>query len=279
MLALHNAHPFREAPIVVASAQNNMNQVMATTLVFSALFHGLAFLLLAPMFSSVVKNDNSSNQLVAVTAAKQVAAGSTLQMIDLTSKSAGAIEEVAKSSSANQAASAPRVTRTQALAVSSDPAFTQPETLDSPAQNTSGLLPPTLVKVPDYFFLGNEVDYRAEMLLPMDMSWFDDEFALSGSLKMSIYVREDGSVDRIELLNTVDVSGALREKLLPLLQMATYSPAVKNGKPVNSIKTMEFDLVARADPKTYTSKTLAGFRPKLDAKGNIAPNQDLSLMP
>ena len=117
------------------------------------------------------------------------------------------------------------------------------------------------------------------MLLPMDLSWFEEDYALSGSLKMDIFVRKDGTVDRIELLNIVDVSGALRERLLPLISGSSYSPAMKNGLAVNSIKTMELDLAARVDLKTITTKTLAGYRPKLDAKGNIAPGQDLSMMP
>ena len=95
---------------------------------------------------------------------------------------------------------------------------------------------------------------------------------LSGRLKLDIYVRADGVVEHIDILEAMDVSGALRESVIPLLKNARFTPALKNGKSVNSIKTIEFDLMARDDPKKTTFSKIPGYLPKQDMYGNIILN-------
>ena len=261
-------------------AEIGVNQIIGTFVLFSVLFHGLALILLAPASSHTLQNLQNSKQpqgFQAIIAPQFAEVGNNiLPPAVVTSKA-----KVARPASFNTAQQ-----KTGALGKVGTPNSIDNHAATADFQDikqgatspiNADILPLTPTAATPYFFTANEVDYRAEMLLPMEMTWFDEEFALSGSLKMNIYVLADGTVEKIDLLSTADVSGALREKLLPLLQMAKYSPAIKNGKPVNSIKTMEFDLAARPDPKTTSETTLAGFRPKLDGKGNIAPNQDLSL--
>ncbi len=253
-------------------------QVLWISALFSILFHGLSFLFLSPAPGGQERSIRSD----VVPASGQLAqpkAGKAIQMITLA-------PDLASTTNVNPPRGLTAKYATPVIA----PLLAQENVLISAiapvvdhdgvsSQRLPGVLVDTPLAVPEYFYRANDLDYRAEMLLPMEMTWFEDQFALSGSLKMSIYVRKDGTVERIDLLNIVDVSGELREKLLPLIYAAKFKPAAKRGEAVNSIKTMEFDLSARDDPKDTTLSTLAGFRPSLDAKGNIEKNQDLSLMP
>ena len=261
------------------SVRHSNGQIIGVCIFFSALFHVLTFLFLTaaprvgvPNMAEVVAVDWSFD-------AKKNSVVRELTWVNI---------DVLAISVPHNAAKTPIKPKSPVVKVGAraleSPLPPSSAPIDALPQVTAlhhlpGILFDAMDTVPDFFYRAAELDLRAEMLLPMELAWFEEQFSLSGSLKMELYVRADGKVDRIELLNVVDVSGALRETLLPLLQSAKFVPATKNGQSVNSIKVMEFDLAARIDPKTYTAVTLPGFRPKLDVKGNIAPNQDLSKMP
>ena len=104
---------------------------------------------------------------------------------------------------------------------------------------------------------------------------FSEELFLSGRLVLDIAISDLGKVVNIEVVEASDASGALRARMLPLLREAPFSPAYKDGKPVNSVRRVEFTLgIVTGDPALgFNSSVSPGFRPRMDERGNILKNQ------
>lgn len=125
------------------------------------------------------------------------------------------------------------------------------------------------------FYKSSQVSHVAQLQLPLEGVLFSDELALSGRLVLDIAVSDLGKVVNIDVVEASDVSGALRAHMLPLLRDAPFSPAYKDGKPVNSVRRVEFTLGQVIDDPTlgFKSSVSPGFRPKMDERGNILKNQ------
>ena len=69
----------------------------------------------------------------------------------------------------------------------------------------------------------------------------------------------------------LNTNGALRARMLPMLREAPFTPAYKDGRPVNSIRRVEIKLgIVLEDPTLgYKSPIAPGFRPRMDERGNI----------
>jgi outer membrane biosynthesis protein TonB len=125
------------------------------------------------------------------------------------------------------------------------------------------------------FYKSSEVSHLAQMQFPLEGALFTEELALSGRLVLDISISEYGKVVNIEVVEASDVSGALRAHMLPLLKNAPYTPAYKEGRPVNSIRRVEFVLgLVSEDPTLgFNAAVSPGFRPRMDERGNILRNQ------
>ncbi len=121
------------------------------------------------------------------------------------------------------------------------------------------------------FYKTSEVSHIAQLQLPLEGVLFSDELSLSGRLVLDIAVSDQGKVVNIEVISASDPSGALRARMLPMLREAPFTPAYKDGRPVNSIRRVEFTLgVVLEDPTLgYKSSIPPGFRPNMDERGNI----------
>ena len=125
------------------------------------------------------------------------------------------------------------------------------------------------------FYKSSEVSHIAQLQLPLEGVMFSEELSLSGRLVLDIAVSDLGKVVNIDVVEASDPSGALRAHMLPLLRSAPFSPAYKDGKPVNSVRRVEFTLgVVTGDPSLGFNATVSpGFRPKMDERGNVLKDQ------
>lgn len=125
------------------------------------------------------------------------------------------------------------------------------------------------------FYTSSEVSHLAQLELPLEGVLFSEELFLSGRLVLDIAISDLGKVVNIEVVEASDASGALRARMLPLLREAPFSPAYKDGKPVNSVRRVEFTLgIVTGDPALgFNSSVSPGFRPRMDERGNILKNQ------
>lgn len=121
------------------------------------------------------------------------------------------------------------------------------------------------------FYKSSEVSHIAQLQLPLDAGLFSSEKSLSGRLILDISVSDVGKVVDIEVIEAMDVSGALRAYMLPLLRAAPFTPAYREGRPVNSVRRVEFTLgIVVEEPKQKVLSTVPpGFRPQMDARGNV----------
>ena len=121
------------------------------------------------------------------------------------------------------------------------------------------------------FYNASEVSHVAELQLPLEGVMFSEELSLSGRLILDIAISDLGKVVNIDVVEAIDASGALRARMLPLLRDAPFAPAYKDGKPVNSVRRVEFTLgIVIDDPtKGFNSTISPGFRPRMDERGNI----------
>ena len=121
------------------------------------------------------------------------------------------------------------------------------------------------------FYKSSEVSHLAQLELPLEGVLFADDLSLSGHLVLDIAISNVGKVVNIEVVEASDVSGALRARMLPLLKDAPFSPAYKDGIAVNSVRRVEFTLgLVLGDPSFgFNSPVSPGFRPRMDARGNI----------
>ena len=129
----------------------------------------------------------------------------------------------------------------------------------------------SLEKTSPPFYKSSEVSHIAQLQLPLEGVLFSDELSLSGRLVLDIAVSDQGKVVNIEVISASDASGALRARMLPMLREAPFTPAYKDGRPVNSIRRVEFTLgIVLEDPTLgYKSPIAPGFRPRMDERGNI----------
>ena len=125
------------------------------------------------------------------------------------------------------------------------------------------------------FYKSAEVSHIAQLQLPLEGVLFSDELSLSGRLVLDIAVSDQGKVVNIEVISATDASGALRAHMLPMLREAPFTPAYKDGRPVNSIRRVEFTLgIVLEDPTLgYKSSIAPGFWPLMDERGNISKVQ------
>lgn len=125
------------------------------------------------------------------------------------------------------------------------------------------------------FYKSSEVSHVAQLQLPLEGMLFAEELTLSGRLVLDIAVSDLGKVVNIEVVEASDPSGALRSRMLPLLSSAPFAPAYKDGRPVNSIRRVEFTLGMVIDDPTLGFKATVppGFRPKMDERGNVLKDQ------
>lgn len=125
------------------------------------------------------------------------------------------------------------------------------------------------------YYSSSEVSHLAQLQLPLEGIQFSDELTLSGRLILDIAVSDTGKVVSIEVVEASDASGLLRARMLPLLRSAPFSPAYKDGRPVNSVRRVEFTLGIVSDDPTlgFNSSVSPGFRPQMDERGNILKNQ------
>jgi hypothetical protein len=133
---------------------------------------------------------------------------------------------------------------------------------------TRAQLPP----IPDTetYFTAAQVDRQADLLVPMESTFFSDDSTLEGALTLQIAVGENGKIDRFEILDEPnEANRRLRERLTEWFRDKKFNPARKEGKPVPSIFRFNFRIGRQSDPyKDVPSWPPPGYRPPLDARGN-----------
>jgi Gram-negative bacterial TonB protein C-terminal len=119
------------------------------------------------------------------------------------------------------------------------------------------------------YLTASQVDQPADMLVPLDASFFTDDLTLSGKINLEIAVNEKGTVDHIEVTDSRGPDGRLLARMLTWLKDKKFNPARKEGKPVPSILSFEFSLNKVENPFSNIPPGLPrGYRPPLDARGN-----------
>lgn len=168
----------------------------------------------------------------------------------------------------------------EAVVVSAAPALQTSAAKPRPGLDKPGAIVPepnelSFERQSPTFYKSSEVSHLAQMQFPLEGALFSDELALSGRLVLDISVSEQGKVVNIEVIEASDVSGALRAHMLPLLKNAPYTPAYKDGRPVNSIRRVEFVLGFVSEDPTlgFNAAVSPGFRPRMDERGNILKDQ------
>jgi outer membrane biosynthesis protein TonB len=130
------------------------------------------------------------------------------------------------------------------------------------------------VPQPRTYFSSQQVDQPADMLVPLDPSFFSDDFTLSGSVVLEVAVNSVGSVDRIDVLSTKGDDGRFKTRIIEWLQNKRFNPARKDGKPVDSLFRFELNLERVEKPfEGVPDWPPPGHLPKLDAKGNPIPDR------
>ncbi len=119
------------------------------------------------------------------------------------------------------------------------------------------------------YLTASQVDQPADMLVPLDASFFTDDLTLSGKINLDIAVNENGYVDHIEVVSSRGPDGRLLTRMLNWLKDKKFNPARKEGKPVPSMLSFEFSLNKVENPFIDIPQGLPrGYRPPFDARGN-----------
>jgi hypothetical protein len=180
---------------------------------------------------------------------------------------------------------APAVGSVSPVQMAADPAANADRAAVAPAANRSSgdypaaftdkqsALPIETISV--RFYKSSEVSHVAQLQLPLEEALFSGERSLSGRLVLDIAVTDQGKVVNIDVISASDPSGALRERMLPMLMQAPFTPAYKDGRPVNSIRRVEFTLGIVVEVPDLNAKpgVAPGFRPRMDERGNISKVQ------
>jgi Gram-negative bacterial TonB protein C-terminal len=168
------------------------------------------------------------------------------------------------------AVSSPTALKPELVEAKSEPkvANTEPQA-SAPSAIQTSIPEPQITFDASTYLTASQVDQPADMLVPLDASFFTDDLTLSGKINLDIAVNEKGTVDHIEVLNSRGPDGRLLARMLTWLKDKKFNPARKEGKPVPSILSFEFSLNKVENPFSNIPPGLPrGYRPPLDARGN-----------
>jgi Gram-negative bacterial TonB protein C-terminal len=129
-----------------------------------------------------------------------------------------------------------------------------------------------VVGPPKVYFSAAQLDQQPDLLVPLDPSFFSDDYGLSGSITLELAINSAGTIDRIEVVS-VRADEKFREKIIEWLRDKRFNPARKDGKPVDSLFRFELDLAQVDKPfEGIPMWPMPGHLPKLDARGNPIPD-------
>jgi Gram-negative bacterial TonB protein C-terminal len=129
------------------------------------------------------------------------------------------------------------------------------------------------VVIPKQYLAPQEVDQPAELLVPLDPSFFSDDYSLSGSVTLDVAVNSGGDIDRVEVVSAKGDDGRFQAKITDWLRDKRFNPARKAGKPVDSLFRFELNLAKVDRPfEDVRAGPVPGHLQKLDARGNPIPD-------
>jgi TonB family protein len=129
---------------------------------------------------------------------------------------------------------------------------------------------------PKIYFSAQQVDQLADMLVPLDPSFFSDDYTLSGSVILEVAVNSSGTVDSIDVVSAKGDDGRFQSRIIEWLKSKRFNPARKDGKTVDSLFRFELNLEKVDKPfEGVPAWPPPGHLPKLDSKGNPIPDGPL----
>ena len=96
--------------------------------------------------------------------------------------------------------------------------------------------------LPLRYYDAMEVDKRAEPAIPVQLRFppFGLHSQKSGKVILLLLISETGSVDQVEILDS-QPPGIYENSALATFSMIPFVPAIKDGRPVRSRKTIQID--------------------------------------
>ncbi len=129
------------------------------------------------------------------------------------------------------------------------------------------------VALPKEYLTPQDVDQPAELLVPLDPSFFSDDYSLAGSVTLDVAVNSGGDIDRIEVVSAKGDDGRFQAKITEWLRDKRFNPARKAGKSVDSFFRFELNLAKVDRPfEDVRAGPVPGHLQKLDAQGNPIPD-------
>jgi periplasmic protein TonB len=99
---------------------------------------------------------------------------------------------------------------------------------------------PDLGLAPDRYYTSREVDVRAEPINDVSLVYpqLAYQYRIKGMVVLKILISERGAVDDISVVEA-EPWGVFEETALSATRALKFSPAIRNGRPVKSQKTVE----------------------------------------
>jgi protein TonB len=126
----------------------------------------------------------------------------------------------------------------------------------APAQEatTARTPPPAAVELPfpfDAYYNASEVDVRAQPTndVALVYPWVEYKLRVSGVVQLTLLINERGGLDKVTVIEARP-PGVFEDAALEAVNKLQFTPALKNGQPVKSRKTIDvvFDPSEQAKP-------------------------------
>jgi protein TonB len=126
----------------------------------------------------------------------------------------------------------------------------------APAQEatTARTPPPAVVELPfpfDAYYSASEVDVRAQPAndVALVYPWVEYKLRVSGVVQLTLLINERGGLDKVTVIDAKP-PGVFEDAALEAVNKLQFTPALKNGQPVKSRKTIDvvFDPSDQAKP-------------------------------
>ncbi len=116
----------------------------------------------------------------------------------------------------------------------------------APASEAQPILPPMAnapLQLPlplDKYYTAHEVDVRAEQINEVNLVYprLAYQMRVKGKVVLRIFINEQGGIDQIAIVRATP-AGTFEEAALTATSALHFKPAIKNGRNVKSLKTIE----------------------------------------
>lgn len=113
--------------------------------------------------------------------------------------------------------------------------------------------PQAVVELPfpfDVYYSASEVDVRAQPANEVSLvyPWVEYKLRVSGVVQLTLLINEHGGLDKVTVIDATP-PGVFEEAALAAVNKLQFTPALKNGQPVKSRKTIDVVFDPSEQPK------------------------------